>query len=238
MPEARISRAWTLFAFASGLVVGAGIVRLFGGPEPLQAEPPVPPDPRRPASLVCENVPLSGGPSPVSNDLGLRFCLSQLEAANQARRRVIQPWPEPDDPMWAGELPDEWTASMERVLHDCDLPGELVLTDCSEPPCTAVFRDAEWSTLEGALGDCPSFRAAFPRPELEPVPFVVPCGDGRFETMVLVTTFTEEQRQAWFEELGLTEAMESYELSPLFEGYRIMARRADGLVPFWECADP
>lgn len=238
MSKARISGAWTLLVFAAGLVAGAGIFRLSDGSEPSTQARPTSSEPRRPGPLVCENVALSGGSAPAADDLRLRFCLAQLEAAHKAQRRVVQPWPEVDDPIWAGELPGEWTASMERVIRDCDVPGELVITDCSEPPCTAAFRDADHEAVSAALGDCPSFRAAFPRPEVDPVPFTVPCGDGRHETMVLVTTFDEDQRRAWFEEIGLAGAMDDHELSAWIEGLRVLSRRADGLVPLWSCAEP
>lgn len=234
MAVGRGSGARALLPFALGLVIGGGVVRLADG----AGEPPPSPAPHRAHPLVCETVPLAGSSSPVSRDLGLRFCLAQLEAANTARRRVVQPWPEVDDPVWAGELPDAWTDAMERVVHDCDVPGALVLTDCSEPPCAAVFRDAEWERLMEALGDCPTFREAFPNPEIDPVPYVVPCGDGRFETMVLVTTFDADQRRAYFEELGVADEMDNNELSAFLEGYRMLSRRADGLTPIWNCAEP
>lgn len=219
--------------FALGALAGGGAMALVER-QPLAAT--VVPAPRvHPTTpLVCAAVEPQEAPE---DDMRLEFCLSQLQALRADQRKVRIPWPE-DRSAWDGERPTEWNAHMDRVLQGCDLPGDLVVTDCSEPPCVAAFRATEAAEMEGALSDCAEFQDAFPDPEVEPTPLAVPCGDGRWETMVLLTTFTVEQRREYFTAVGLQEAMDDERLSAFIEGYRILSRRGDGLVGMFDCDPP
>ncbi|MEM6926025.1 MAG: hypothetical protein AAF602_03775, partial [Myxococcota bacterium] len=189
--------------------------------------------PRPPRPLVCAPVGEAGS----ARDVKLDYCMSQLEALRAEQRLVRNPWPT-DDPVWDGQRPDEWNETMEEVFEACDLPADVVVTDCSEPPCVAALRVDDPDALGEAILACEPFLDAFPQPEAGLTPLAVPCGDGRFDRMMLLTTFDEEQRRAYFSDLGLQDAMDDDDLSAFVEGYRILARRADWLVGMWDCPEP
>jgi len=204
---------------------------------PRQVIVPVPrPVERRSARpIVCAPVDERGD----EDEVKLRFCLSQLDALQAAQRKVRNPWPS-DDPVWNGQRPDEWNATMQKVFERCDLPADIVVTDCSEPPCVAALRalEGDEQALVEAIEGCAPFQQAFPDPEEPLVPFGVPCADGRWDRMILFSTFDRDQRRAYFEALGMQPAMDEERLSVWLEGYRILSRRADGLAGMWDCPPP
>lgn len=196
----------------------------------------------QPTPMVCVDAPMVARPtaSREEADLRLNWCLAQLEALQAQQRDIRQGWPT-GRTYDENERPDMWTPTIEKVWQDCDLPGELLMTDCSEPPCVGVVRASDGAALEEALSGCISFDDAFPDPEVGLVPASVPCGDGRVDRMWLLTTFDEDQRQAYFDDLGMGawggDSWMDHELNVLFEGYRILGRRVDALQRFWECPE-
>ena len=224
------------------VVVAFGLGALVGwmgqpSPEPVRVASPA-----APTSLVCAERPaerrvaMEGGRDEM--DVRLQWCLGQLDQVRAEQRAVRHTWPAEVDYARA-ELPDAWTDTMERVFRECDLPGELVVTDCSEPPCMAALRAPDFEAMSEALGDCRAFTEAYPEPEAGLVPFAVPCGDGSWDRMLVLTTFDEDQRRAWFDQIGLAELTEreGAGVEAFVEGYRLLGRRADGLQRFWTCRE-
>ncbi len=164
--------------------------------------------------------------------------LAALQVISEALAIPPNAWPQRE--YAASELPDNWGRAIDEVFASCDIPGELVLTDCSEPPCVAAMRGATGGEIHDALGRCPAYLEAFPESEVGPAPMSVQCEDGSASIMLLLTTFTSDQREAYFEDLGIQELMGSdftdlNGLSALGEGYRILGRRADALSRLWSC---
>lgn len=91
---------------------------------------------------------------------------------------------------WGDSVPDVLSAKgfakeVRKVIDECGLDSELVEVDCAEPPCFAIFRDAE-ETLGTALQvDCERWYRTFGPSTIE-VFAPVDCGDGRTEQVMLL----------------------------------------------------
>lgn len=99
------------------------------------------------------------------------------------------------------ERPTPWADTVSEVVERCAPDVSVVNTDCDTYPCVAVLRTtgvvSSADALSARLSACEDYpRLSTPMPAVLAVDADVPCGDGSFSTMIVLTAVNEETAAA------------------------------------------
>lgn len=99
------------------------------------------------------------------------------------------------------ERPTPWVDTVSEVVERCAPDVSVVNTDCDTYPCVAVLRTtgvvSSADALSARLSACEDYpRLSTPMPAVLAVDADVPCGDGSFSTIIVLTALNEETASA------------------------------------------
>lgn len=198
------------------LVLGFGAGWLLRTAAPARGDPPPRTSPKavRTAKIA---------PAASSDVEALRSENFRLRALNEALE--IQAFGIPPD--WPSDAPPDhheaFEANLRAALVDCDVDVELVAVDCAEPPCTAVFRNAEHDFWNKLINTCPGWVDRYGS-SAGTASGSVSCGDGRVEGVIRIYPGGWEPPEP--------------EGAPERNGTLRMQARWDEMEAGWTCAPP
>lgn len=184
-----------ILIFSAALGLGWLAARVLSAPaSPTPAAPSSSGPPTRPAApipragaLRCVDV-RAQAPSCPGQDARLWDCEAALSALDvPAPRQVFPEVPE-------REQPGPWTEGVEAALRDCEVPAELVATDCQAYPCAAALRVSatDEPAARAALTGC----APLSEQGIEFDRVEVHCPDGHSEWVMVGMTMDRERWNA------------------------------------------
>ena len=97
-----------------------------------------------------------------------------------------------------------WNTQLTSVLVHCGIPGAASATECSEYPCVSALNaqgeDAATLTakIESCMNDLPdkSSLGLGPNGTVAAIPLPIDCGDGNYQTLLMVGELDEDALQA------------------------------------------
>lgn len=128
-----------------------------------------------------------------------------------------------------------WTDHLASLVQRCQLPADIVVTDCDEYPCVAAVRPTDPTMSRKAftalLDACPASKELFPDMEFDSVNVPVQCPDGSSEAGLVVFA------------MGAVDASNPA-IATVFPGGEVQladvivhaGRRVESAVQMWSCA--
>lgn len=222
----------TLVGFVLGGVVGVLLGHYGWRDASARPAAPILASARAERRLVCTDVAQI---APSSTDCGevdtrLKWCEGRLAAASREKPTGRREWPatNPD------EAPDRWTENLASLVQRCQLPADIVVTDCDEYPCVAGVRPQDPTLSRKAFVEmvetCPATTELFPGLNADAVNVPVHCPDGSTEPGLVMFI------------MGDTDA-KNPAVAALFPGQEVQladvivyaGRRTEAAVQMWDC---
>ncbi len=153
-------------------------------PPPAAGQPPAPPPP-------------GSTPVPAAEER-----VAELQAEVESLREALESSgvrPPARPVAWPEGRPEKFTEEgfrplLEQALDACDVPAELRLLECSEPPCIAALRVTSEQWHDALVNTCPPWNENYGT-TVSMDESKVDCGGGVSEDIALISPYDHEWRE-------------------------------------------